>query len=134
MVRVVARTARPISLVPSSAAVTWSLPISAWRTIFSRTTIASSISRPILKDRASKVIMLMVKPKAQIKVSVPSRAIGRVRPVMAVERNEPKNSRTISTASAAPSIMVRATSRILPRMPLELSTTTLAVVPSGNCC
>ena len=133
MVKVVAKTASPISLVPSRAAVTGSLPMSECRTIFSRTTIASSISRPILSDSASKVIILMLKPKIQINVRVPRRAIGNVMPVMAVERNEPKNSRTIKTARAAPSIMVRATSVMLLRMPLDESTTTFAVVPSGNC-
>ena len=76
--------------------------------------------------------MLMVKPNAQIKVSVPSRAIGRVNPVIAVERNEPRNNSTIRTARIAPSIMVRATSRILPRIPLEESTTTFAVMPAGS--
>ena len=133
MVSVVASTAKPISFVPSSAAVTWSLPMSACRTMFSRTTIASSISRPILKDSASKVIILMLKPKAQIKVSVPKSAMGRVKPVITVERKEPKNNRTISTASTAPSIMVRATSPMVPRILLEESTTTCKVVPWGSC-
>ena len=76
--------------------------------------------------------MLMVKPKAQIKVSVPNSAIGKVIPVITVERNEPKNSKTMKIAKTAPSIMVRVTSLILPRIPLEESTTISAVVPSGN--
>ena len=73
--------------------------------------------------------MLMVKPNAQIKASVPNSAIGKVKPVITVERKEPRKSRTIKMAKTAPSIMVRATSLILPRIPLDVSTTTFAVVP-----
>ena len=39
-----------------------SVPICTWRTMFSRTTIASSISRPTHSDSAIIVMMLMVKP------------------------------------------------------------------------
>lgn len=70
----------------------------------SRTTIASSINRPILSDRANSVIMLMLNPNAQMNVNVPSRVIGKVKPVITVERKEPKNSKTIKTAKTAPSI------------------------------
>lgn len=127
MVSVVASTANPISLVPSKAAVTWSLPSSVCLTMFSRTTIASSINRPILSDRASSVIMLMLNPNAQMNVNVPSRVIGKVKPVMTVERKEPKKSKTIKTAKTAPSIMVRTTSLIEARIPLELSATTFII-------
>ena len=62
--KVVAATARPISLVPSWAAVKWSFPISTWRTMFSRTTIASSIRMPITSDSAISVMVFSVKPNA----------------------------------------------------------------------
>ena len=61
---VVAATARPISSVPSCEASTWSFPISTCRTMFSRTTIASSIRMPIASERPSSDIVLSVKPKA----------------------------------------------------------------------
>ena len=64
---VVAITARPISSVPSSAASCADLPICRWRTMFSRTTIASSMSRPTQSDSAIIVMMLMVKPNAYMK-------------------------------------------------------------------
>ena len=60
---VVASTARPISLVPSSAAWWCDLPIWRWRMMFSRTTMASSIRMPTASDRAIIVIMLSVKPR-----------------------------------------------------------------------
>ena len=61
--KVVASTARPISAVPSRAAVKWSSPCSRWRTMFSRTTMASSISRPMASDSAIRVMTLRVMPQ-----------------------------------------------------------------------
>ena len=60
--KVVAITARPISLVPTLAASRWPRPRWTWRTMFSRTTIASSISRPMHSDSAIIVMKLSVKP------------------------------------------------------------------------
>ena len=77
---VVAITARPISSVPSRAAVTWSLPMPRWRTMFSRTTIASSIRRPMHSDSAISVRKLSVKPNAYSAMNVAITAIGSVRP------------------------------------------------------
>ena len=62
--KVVAMTARPISSVPSRAARAWSLPMCTWRTMFSRTTMASSMSRPMHSDSAIIVMKFSVKPKA----------------------------------------------------------------------
>jgi hypothetical protein len=62
--KVVASTARPISSVPSRAARWWSLPMPRWRTMFSRTTMASSISSPMHRDSAIIVMKFSVKPKA----------------------------------------------------------------------
>jgi len=62
--KVVAITARPISSVPRRAAVTWSAPRCTWRTMFSRTTIASSMSRPMHRLSAIIVMKFSVKPKA----------------------------------------------------------------------
>src|SRR3954453_4689631 len=65
MEKVVAATARPISSVASWEACTWSLPISTWRTMFSRTTMASSINMPMASERPISDMVLRVKPKAQ---------------------------------------------------------------------
>ena len=74
--------------------------------MFSRTTMASSINKPTHKDSAISVIMLTVKPSMYMNKKVPMMAIGKVRPVMTVERHEFKNKKTISTVSSAPSIRV----------------------------
>ncbi len=88
MVNVVAMTARPISWVASSAAWWWLLPMARWRTMFSRTTIASSMRTPMDSDSARSVRKLMVKPHAYSAMNVASTEIGSVRPVITVERHE----------------------------------------------
>src|SRR6218665_673131 len=55
--------------------------------MFSRTTIASSISNPTHRLSAISVIMLIVKPNRFMHRKVPISAIGKVRPVMTVERH-----------------------------------------------
>ena len=80
--KVVAITARPISSVPPARAVTWSLPCPRWRTMFSRTTIASSISRPMHSDSAISVRKFSVKPNAFSAMNVAITAIGSVSPVI----------------------------------------------------
>jgi hypothetical protein len=54
--------------------------------MFSRTTMASSISRPMASDSASSVMVLMVNPKIHIPKYAEMMEIGSARPVMIVER------------------------------------------------
>ena len=68
--------------------------------MFSRTTIASSISRPTHSDSAISVIMLIVKPNMYMNRNVPISAIGSVSPVMTVERQELRNRKTIRIVSS----------------------------------
>ena len=103
---VVAITARPISSVPSRAARWWSLPMPRWRTMFSRTTIASSISRPMHSDSAISVRKFSVKPKTYTAMKVAITEIGSVRPVMIVLRHECRNRNTMKTVRSAPSTIV----------------------------
>ena len=106
---VVAATARPISSVPSCAALKWSFPISTCRTMFSRTTIASSIRIPIASERPSSDIVLSVKPNAHTAMKLASTEIGSAKPVITVERHELRNRNTTSTVSSAPSMSVLCT-------------------------
>ena len=133
MVSVVAVTASPISAVPLSDAVRWSSPIAWWRTMFSRTTIASSISRPTQIDSARSVTRLIVKPMAYITRKVPIREIGSVSPVMTVERQEDRNRNTISTVRSAPSTILRWTLETELRMEVEASRTTTSFTSGGSC-
>ena len=131
--KVVASTARPISLVPSMAAVNAFLPICTWRTMFSRTTMASSISKPMHSDKAMRVIILMVKPNKLMNKKVPITAIGKASPVMMVERQEFKNKNTINTVSKAPSMRVFCTLLTATRMGLEPSKIGSRRTPGGSC-
>ena len=77
--------------------------------MFSRTTIASSISRPTHRISAISVMMLIVKPNASMNRKVPISEIGSVRPVITVERHEFRNRNTMPIVSSAPSNSVRCT-------------------------
>ena len=66
--------------------------------MFSRTTMASSINRPTASERAIRLIMLMVTLAISMKKNVAMIAIGSVRPVMMVERQELRNKNTIKTS------------------------------------
>jgi hypothetical protein len=85
---VVAATARPISSVASWDATTWSFPRSMWRTMFSRTTIASSIRIPIASERPSRDMVFRVNPNAHTAMNEASTLTGRARPVITVDRHE----------------------------------------------
>ena len=77
--------------------------------MFSRTTMASSINRPMDSDKASRVSMFKVKPNIWIANRVPISDTGSVRPVITVLRQLPRNRNTISTVRPAPSSSVDST-------------------------
>ena len=77
MVSVVANTLSATSFVPSSAACIAGLPRSMCLKMFSRTTTASSIKRPIASESASSVIMFSVKPSMYITKNVPITLVGK---------------------------------------------------------
>ena len=85
---VVAVTARPISAVPLRAAVTRSAPRSICRTMFSRTTIASSISTPMASDNPSSVMKFSVKPHSHTAMKAAIAEVGNDKLVIRVERHE----------------------------------------------
>ncbi len=59
-----------------------------WRTMFSRTTIASSISTPIASDRPSRLMKLSVKPASQTAMKAAITEVGSDSAVISVERHE----------------------------------------------
>ena len=99
--------------------------------MFSRTTMASSISKPTHSDKAIKVIMLMVNPNICMNMKVPISEIGSVRPVITVERQEFRNKNTISTVKMAPSIRVRRTLSTATRIGREPSVMGSSRMPAG---
>ncbi len=132
MEKVVAATAMAISRVPSCAALTWSLPISTWRTMFSRTTMASSIRMPMASDNPIRDMVFKVKPKAQTAMNEESTETGRARPVITVERQELRKRKTTNTVRRAPSSRASSTflTELCTRSPA--SRTTLSFTPWGR--
>ena len=132
IVNVVAMTARPISAVPSRAASKWSLPRCRCRTMFSRTTIASSISMPMASERPIRVSTFSVKPKTRMAMKPAMTEMGSVSPVMTVERHEFRNRKTMKTVSRPPISIVTFTSSIDSRMKVESSLMIERVTPGGS--
>ena len=129
---VVAVTASPISSVPSCEALKWSFPISMCRTMFSRTTIASSIRMPMASERPSSDMVLSVNPNAHTAMKLASTEIGSARPVMTVERHEFRKMNTTSTVRMAPSISICCTLRTDASTRSPEFCTTSITVPAGS--
>ena len=132
IVNVVAMTARPISAVPSRAAAKWSLPRCRCRTMFSRTTMASSMSIPMARERPIRVSTFRVKPNAFMAMNAATTEMGRVSPVMTVERHEFRNRNTMRTVRMPPMIIVVFTSWMESRMNAESSRTIWRDTPGGR--
>src|SRR5215216_745277 len=93
--RVVANTARPMSLVASLAASLGSILFSSMkRKMFSSTTIASSITTPTINTNASIVTLLSVKLSARIIPNVEITEHGIATAAISVERHERMNNNT----------------------------------------
>ena len=132
MENVVPATAMPISAVPLSAAVRRSEPRSMCRTMFSRTTIASSMSTPMAKDKPSKLMKLSVKPHSHTAMKAVITEVGSDRAVMSVERQEFKNTYTTKIVRPAPKINASTTLFKLFCASLPPSWVTSILVPSGK--
>ena len=102
--KVVPATAMPISAVPFKAAVRRSEPRSMCRTMFSRTTMASSIKTPMAKDKPNKLMKLSVNPQSQTAMKAVMTDVGKDKAVISVERHEFKNTYTTKMVRPAPKI------------------------------
>jgi len=101
-VKVVAMTARAISCVPRLAASAGASPRSSRRVMLSRTTTASSMSRPMASDRPSRVSWLSEKPIPYMTKRVPTTEVGRASAEMRVPRRSRRKRRMMRTAMAPP--------------------------------
>jgi hypothetical protein len=59
-----------------------------WRTMFSRTTMASSISTPMARLRPSRLMKLSEKPHSHTAMKAAITEVGRLSAVISVERQE----------------------------------------------
>ena len=88
---VVARTAKKTCSVPKTAAARAPIPSDRRRTMFSRTTMASSTTIPVARTSASKVMMFIENPTSQIAASVPTSDTGMARIGISVARASRRN-------------------------------------------
>ena len=126
---VAATAAKVISRVPSRAASSAFLPSSRWRSMFSRTMIASSITTPIARVSPSSVIVLSVKSKIQIIPKVVISDIGIAAATIRVGLKRRTKTNTTTTASSPPtqsaSIVSSKDSRIVRELSMNPSLSTM---------
>ena len=94
--------------------------------------MASSISRPMASERAIRVMTLRVIPRAFMMMKTEMTEIGRVRPVITVERQELMKQKTIRMVRIPPMIRVSCTSASDSRVMIEPSRTRVRVTPRGK--
>ena len=130
---VVASTARPMSRVASAAATKGFCFFSSMkRTMFSRTTIASSMTMPTASARARSVMMLSVNPIAHMSAKVPMMETGMASAAMIVLRTLPRKMSTMTAAKNAPRTRCSLTALTLVRIDADSSRTTLSSEPGGS--
>jgi hypothetical protein len=78
--------------------------------MFSRTTTASSMSKPIASDKPSNVIMFSVKPSTYIKKNVATTLVGNATALISVDRKSSMKIRMMKIAIAPPYQMAICTS------------------------
>ena len=99
----VARTARPISRVPSTAACIGGRFFSSMkRKMFSSTMTASSMTMPTTRVRARSVMTFSVKPAHCIAANVAMSELGIARAEMSVGRKRRRKNQTTAAAKSAP--------------------------------
>ena len=94
---------RITSLAPMSAASRGDTPNSKCRAVFSKTTIDSSMSKPITTAMPPSVMALSVCREKYKPISEPSTASGNAMSTMPVGRTLPRKMNTIAAASRKPS-------------------------------
>ena len=101
--------------------------------MFSRTTIASSISRPMASESAISVSVFSVMPRKYMTMNDEMTEMGSVRPVMTVDRQEFRKQKTMSDRQqAAEDAACSCTSATDSRMNVDVSRTTWISTPGGS--
>ncbi len=109
--RLIDITVNPTSPAPCSAARNGAMPCSMWRDVFSRTTIASSTTKPVAIVRAIRVKLLIEKPARYIAPMVPISDTGTATLGISVARTSRRNTKTTRITSTTAIVSARPTSR-----------------------
>ncbi len=121
MERVAAVAAKAIWRVPFEAASKGASPASRCRSMFSSTTMASSITTPTARARASRVMMLRVAPKIHITPKLAMMESGMAVATMSVGRVRRRKTKTTRVARKAPKTSANWVSATESRMDWEKS-------------
>ncbi len=116
-----AMAAKVTCRVPFEAASKGASPPSRLRSMFSITTMASSMTTPTTNAMASSVITLSVKPITQMTPNVATSESGIERPTIRVGRVRRRNTNTVTVASRAPKNRANSVSATASRMANEKS-------------
>ena len=109
--RLIDSTVNPTSRAPCSAAANGAIPFSTWRAVFSRTTIASSTTKPVAMVSAISVKLLIEKPHRYMAPNVPISETGTATLGISVARPSRRNAKTTRMTSATEIVSARPTSR-----------------------
>src|SRR5712692_989147 len=132
---VVAITANPISLVPLTAACSGFSLSSPWcRYAFSSTMMASSTTMPIAMVSASRVKLLIEKPRKYMIANVATIDAGIASPGMIVARTLRRNTKMINTTRIAAMSNVRRASLIECVTNTDPSHAVWSFTPGGSAC
>ncbi|MNK97625.1 hypothetical protein D3C87_1179690 [compost metagenome] len=114
--RLIDSTVKPTSRAPRRAAARGFMPFSIWREMFSRTTMASSTTKPVAIVSAISDRLLSENPHRYITANVPTSDTGTATLGISVARTLRRNRNTTMITSATEIISVCSTSRREARM------------------
>ena len=103
MQNIASRRGTAVWRAASSTARACEIPGSMWPWVFSMDTVASSTSTPTASARPPSVIMFIVCPAAQSRITAPSSAKGMLATTISAERQSRRKISTINPVSSAPS-------------------------------
>ena len=126
------KTVNPISLAPLRAASMGDIPCSRNRVMFSITTMASSMTKPVEMVSAMSDRLSRLKPTRYMTAKVPINETGTATLGIMVARGLRKKKKTTSTTRPMEMSRVRSTSSTEARMVVVRSRTIVALMPCGR--
>ena len=129
--RLMESTVNPISRAPRRAASRGAIPASRWRVMFSSTTMASSMTKPVAMVSAMSERLFRLKPSRYITPKVPTKDTGTATAGMRVARRLRRNTKTTRVTRMTEMTRVRSTSWRDERMVVLRSRATLRSTAPG---
>jgi len=129
--RLIESTVKPTSRVPRSAACIGGMPASMWRDTFSRTTTASSTTKPVAIVSAISDRLLMLKPARYMTPKLPTSDTGTATAGISVARRLRRNTSTTAMTSTMAIASASPTSRSDARMVVVRSIITSRSIAAG---